>query len=230
MERRAALAAFAAAGSTVLSGCSLGSRAVHQEPSTAEKFTETSTPTADDTPTATETSTPSRRRGDVPDDRVLEGAAVSDDGLELTADRWFAFERLPYSEGSDDETKTVTTDVGRFVAYEFTLRNVGKSEMDSVPDAEFLLGIDGETFDHVHSFPGDVPFDAIDQPSSQPRIRPLAWYDSLDPGEGVSLQLVYEAPVRPDYRHYLVWDHGSPVEGFLEPVYLTGEHVPVDDG
>jgi len=108
---------------------------------------------------------------------------------------------------------------------EFTVANRGDDGVDSLPDSVFELRVDGETYAHIHEFPGGVQFDALDQPDSEPQIRALAWYSGLDPGEAVSLQLVYEAPVRPDYRHYLAWDPRSPVEGASEPVYLTGRRT-----
>lgn len=225
MKRRTALAAILSGGATLVSGCSLNSRTVHEEPSTAEKFTRTrtQTPVEDVTPSEQAT-TATRQPGDVPADRIVDGTAVSADGIGVTADRWFGHDSLPYRD-DDEELETVESDVGWFVAYEFTIENVGDEPTDALPDAEFLLGIGGDTFDHVHSFPGDVPFDAIDQPAGEPEIRPLAWYDSLAPGEGTALQLVYEASKRPEFRHYLVWDHDAPVEGHEDEVYLEGEFV-----
>lgn len=160
MRRRSALAAFAAAGTTLLAGCGFDREPTHGDPSTAELDTEP-TPTTDRPPTDAATDTPpTPLPGDVPSNRVFADEAVSEDGLGVSADRWFA--------------------------------------------------LDG------------VQFGALDQPESEPRIRDLTWYDGLDPGESASLQLVFEAPVRLDYRHYLVWNHSSPVEGASEPVYLPG--------
>ncbi|SFR99940.1 hypothetical protein SAMN05216559_2284 [Halomicrobium zhouii] len=221
MRRRSALAAFASLGTAALAGCSLDREELHDDPPTVQPSTETTerTPTATATP---EASTP--RPGDVPAERVVDGEAVAENGVGVTADRWFALEALRYENG-DGEHETVTSDRGWFVAWEFTVANRGDSRVDALPDSVFELRVDGETSAHLHEFPGGVSFGALDQPDSEPQVRELAWYGGLDPGEAVSLQLVYEAPVRRDYRHYLAWDPESPVEGASEPVYLTGQRV-----
>jgi len=122
--------------------------------------------------------------------------------------------------GSNGNTRTITSEIGQFIAYNFTLKNSSESSREPLPDSVFTLAIDGETLEHIHSFPGGVKFRDIEQEESEPQIRPLAWYDTLQPGEGVSLQLVFEAPVKPEYRPYLVWDHGSEVAASTDPVYL----------
>jgi len=223
MRRRSALAAIAAAGASVLAGCSLDREEVHDDKPTVEPSNATTarSPTATGTP-AEETPL----AGDVPTDRVVDGAAVSENDVAVTADRWFGLEELRYRDG--DEHATVSTDEGWFVAWEFTIRNRGDERVDSLPDGVFELGVDGERYVHVHEFPGEVQFSQIDQPESEPQIRELAWYEGLDPGEAVSLQLVYEAPVRPEYRHYLVWDHEASVDGSEDPVYLTGRRVETE--
>lgn len=224
MRRRSALAALAAAGTTVIAGCSLDREQIHGDPATAAPVTDSARTTD------TETGTPPASTplpGNVPSDRVVDGEAVSEDGLGVTADRWFALEEVRY-ENDDGEQQTVTSDRGWFVAYEFTLRNHGDSRTDSLPDSVFELRVDGESYAHIHEFPDGVQFSALDQPSSEPQIRELAWYNGLDPDAAVSLQLVYEAPVQPDYRHYLAWDPDSSVEGASDPVYLTGRRVLPD--
>lgn len=57
------------------------------------------------------------------------------------------------------------------------------------------------------------------KPSARP-IRLLAWYEGLDPGASARLQLVFDAPARPAFRHYLAWDHPRPVAGVAGEVYL----------
>jgi|GEM_PF-3451293 len=224
MRRRSVLAALAALGSAALAGCSLDREQVHDDPPTVRPSTETTERTPTATPTPQE-STP--RPGDVPAGRVVDGEAVSESGVGVTADRWFALEELRYEDG-DGEHQTVSSDSGWFVAWEFTVANNGDSRAEAFPDSIFELRVDGASYAHLHEFPGGVSFGTLDQPDSEPQVRELAWYGGLDPGEAVSLQLVYEAPVRRDYRHYLAWDPDSPVEDASEPVYLTGRRVLPD--
>lgn len=218
MRRRSLLTVVASLGAAPLAGCS-GDR----DPSSGATVTVERT-TGTTTEITEASSTP--RPGTVPTDRVVTGEATSADSLGVTADRWFGLESVRYDDG--DERRTATTDRGWFVAYEFTIHNLGESRTGALPDAEFKLRVDGETYEHIHEFPGGVPFDAVDQPDVEPRIRELAWYDGLDAGESVSLQLVYEAPIRLDVRHYLAWHHGEPVEGSTDPVYLLGDRTAVD--
>lgn len=218
MRRRAFLHALGGAGAGAIAGCAADGDG-GGEPEVSERSPR-GTPTA---PPGTSTGTP--KRGGVPEDRVVTGEAVSSDELGVRADRWFGLERLRYREGG--ETRTVTADDGWFVAYEFTVRNRGQSGVGSLPDHQFHLWVDGETYAHVHEFPGGVPFDALDQPPDQPTIRPIGWYSGLDAGDSASLQLVFAPPLRRDYRHYLEWDHDTAIEGADEPVYLLGERVEV---
>jgi len=180
MRRRSALATLAALGSSVLAGCSLDRERIHDDPPTVRPSTEMTerTPTATATP---EESTP--RPGDVPADRVVDGEAVAENGVGVTADRWFALDEIRYENG-DGGHETVTADRGWFVAWEFTVANRGDDGVDSLPDSVFELRVDGETYAHIHEFPGGVQFDALDQPDSEPQIRALAWYSGPRPRGG----------------------------------------------
>jgi hypothetical protein len=113
---------------------------------------------------------------------------------------------------------------GRFVVYDFRLENVSEERLPAVRDSVFRLRVAGATFRHRHSLRG-VPFSRVRQPEEEPQLRPLVWYDGLDPGASVGLQLVFDAPTRPAFRHYLAWDHPAPVAGHDGPVYLWPRSV-----
>ena len=215
MDRRTFLAQLAAGGGVALAGCTV----THVD-------TSTPTPREDHTPersqTATAPTASAPRPGDVPGDRVFVGEAIADYGVGVRAERWFAHRELSYGAG------TVTSDRGWFVAYDFTITNHGESGVGAIADSKFTLRIDDATVEHMHEFPGGVPFSAIEQPTVGPRVRELAWYRGLGAGESVSLQLVFEAPVSTAFKHYLAWDPPSPVAGSEDPVYLHGDRVRVD--
>jgi hypothetical protein len=172
---------------------------------------------ATSTPTATATPSPTPRPGPAPASRVLGASATAADGTRVTARRWTAFESVPYE--GEAGTATVDPERGRFLAYDFTVENTGDDELPAVRDTVFRLQLAGGTYRHVHTLRG-VPFDRLRQPEDEPRIRPLAWYDGLDPGESVRLQLVFDVPHRPRFRHYLAWDHPGPVAGSEGVVFL----------
>ncbi len=140
------------------------------------------------------------------------------DGHTLTVERWFALPSVRYR--TDGSHERVEPFADRFVGYDFRLENVGNEPLDSLPDTEFTLRVAGETFDHVHALRGEVAFSRTDQPDGEPEIRPLTWYETLEPGESARLQLVFDVPAFPEFRHYLAWDHRVAVEGRTEPAFL----------
>lgn len=206
--RRALLSGLAAG----LAGCSLP----------AGEPTETTT----GTPTATPEPTP--RPGSVPSERVYRDEAVTEGGIAVGAEWWMGFEELRYRT-AEGETATVPLGEEWVVAYTFTLRNAGDRPHYPLVDSQFRLRVAGRTHEHVHELPGGVSFDSLEQ-EGEPRIRELAWYDRLVPGESAELQLVFVVPPRPEYRHYLVWDHGTTIDGREASVYLLGERrgAPAD--
>jgi hypothetical protein len=203
MRRRRLLGFLAAGTGVTLAGCGGGP----SDPDTGAG------PSSFLSATPTDSPTPTRRPGPAPDARVLGASATAADGTRVRADRWFSRATVEYE--TDDSAGRVEPTRGRFLGYDFTIMNVGDERLPTVRDSVFRLQLAGATFRHVHDLRG-VPFSAVvDAP-----IEPLAWYDGLDPGASVSLQLVFDVPHRPRYRHYLAWDHPSSVEGFAGPVYL----------
>jgi hypothetical protein len=158
----------------------------------------------------------------VPSERVFTDEAIAEYGVGVRANRWFGRRELSYG------AVTVTSDRGWFVAYDFTIENHADGGVGALIDSTFTLRIDQATNQHIHEFPGGVPFSAIDGPAEGPRIRELEWYRGLEAGESVSMQLVFEAPVRTGFRHYLAWEPPSPVAGSTDPVYLLGDRVSVE--
>jgi hypothetical protein len=148
---------------------------------------------------------------------VLGRSATAADGTRVTARRWTAFDSVPYE--GEDGTATVEPERGRFIAYDFVVENTDGERLPAVRDTAFRLQLAGGTYRHLHSLRG-VPFDRLRQPEDEPAIRPLAWYDGLDPGESARLQLVFDVPRRPRFRHYLAWDHPEPVAEFEGVVFL----------
>lgn len=169
------------------------------------------------TPEATASTTPTRRPGPVPSERVLGGSAVAADGTRVTARDWAAFDAVAYE--TADGSGSVEPERGRFLAYDFTIANTGEERLDAVRDSVLGLQLAGGDYRHVHDLRG-VPFDAARQPEADPAIRPLDWYEGLDPGASVRLQLVFDVPHRPRFRHYLAWDHPTAVAGLSGPVFL----------
>lgn len=202
LRRRRLLTTFAGVGSVCLTGCSGG------------ETTPTDTPTPEPTPSGTPTPNP----GIVPRSRAFVPTARASDGYALTAERWFALDVVRYETETGHDT--VEPFEGVFVGYEFRLANGGTERLDPVPDTELTLQVAGETFEHVHALRGEIEFSRADQPDDEPQIRPLVWYDPLAPGESARLQLVFDVPAFPAYRHYLAWDHEGTVEGADEPAYL----------
>lgn len=203
--RRRLLAAVAGAvGSVALAGCSGRDAPSTRSPS----------PTTDSTPAGTPTPNP----GIVPPSRVFSPTARAADGHALTADRWFALDSVRYE--TDDGHDTVEPHADVFVGYEFRLANGGDARLETLPDSVFTLRVAGETFEHVHALRGRVAFARADQPADEPRVRPLAWYEGLAPGESVRLQLVFDVPAFPRFRHYLAWAPSAAVEGREEPAYV----------
>jgi hypothetical protein len=165
---------------------------------------------------ATDSPAPTRRSGPFPDERLLGRRATAADGIRIRADGWFSLAEVAYETG--DGRATVESRRGRFVGYDFTLTNTGDERRPAVRDSRLRLGLAGGTYRHVHSLDG-VSFSAVvDAP-----IEPLAWYEGLAPGESASLQLVFDVPHRPRFRHYLTWDHTTTVEGLDGPVYLRAD-------
>ncbi|WP_276260999.1 hypothetical protein [Haloglomus litoreum] len=160
------------------------------------------------TPTATASPSPTRRPGPAPAARVLGASATAADGTRVTARRWTAFASVSYE--GEDGTASVDPERGRYLAYDFTIENTGDERLPAVRDTVFRLQLAGGIYRHLHSLRG-VPFDRLRQPDGAPGIRPLVWYDGLAPGESVRLQLVFDVPHRPRFRHYLAWDHPEPV-------------------
>ncbi len=210
MRRRVLLGALA--GTVGLAGCAgdptSGSPSAGDSPAGSPK----GTPTASATPT--------RAPGTVPPDRTVASEAVASDGLAARAERWFGLERVRYRDPDTGDLAWVGAPEGRFVAYEFRLRNAGEESLPAVRDGRFRLRVAGTGYEHVHRLPGGVSFHSLAQPEGRPTIRSLAWYDGLAPGATVDLQLVFQAPVEPSHRHYLAWDPGAEVDGSSDPVYL----------
>lgn len=175
-------------------------------------------PTATPIPSAS-SRTPTPRPGSVPHQRTFAGTAVAADGTAVSARRWFALPDVRYRT-DDGEYATVEPVRDRFVGYEFTVENRSEERLSALPDTRFTLRVADGTYEHVHALAGQVPFRRASQPDGEPEIRPQSWYDWLGPGEPVELQLVFDAPAAPDYRHYLAWDHLVAVEGDDGPAYL----------
>lgn len=207
-ERATRRGVLAALGAAALCGCSSLSP------------TTTPTPSADPTPagTPTATATPTPNPGVVPPSRVFSPTARAADDYALTAERWFALDSVRYETERGHETVEPFAD--RFVGYDFRLANDGDEPLDPLPDTEFTLRVAGETFEHVHALRGRIEFSRADQPADAPELRPLAWYEPLDPGESAQLQLVYDVPAFPEFRHYLAWEHRVAVEGREEAAFL----------
>lgn len=199
MRRRTLLAGLGAA----LAGCTGG------------EANTTSSPTG--TPIDTPARTPNP--GSVPPSRTVPGAAVADDGTAVTARRRFSLSEVRYLT-IDSGPTTIEPRRDLFVGYDFVVENRGDDRLPAMPDTAFRLRLAGSTFEHVHALRGTVAFADVDQPDDEPEIRPLSWYEGLAPGESVDLQLVFDAVAAPDYRHYLEWDHSTPVDGADAPVYL----------
>lgn len=161
--------------------------------------------------------------GEPPADRQFDGRAVAADGHALTFRSYHALESVRYS-ASEGGYEAYEPAGGRVVVCNFELSNVGEEPVSAMADSRIRLRVDGEEYDHAHSLGGEIEFRQVDQPDGEPSIRPLAWYERLEPGESVALQLVFE-PVDcdPAAPHYLVWDHDVAVEGADDPVYLLSE-------
>lgn len=140
------------------------------------------------------------------------------DGYALTAERWFALDAVRYE--TDDGHDTVEPFEDVFVGYDFRLANEGDETLDPIPDSELTLRVSGESFEHVHALRGEIEFSRADQPENEPNIRPLSWYDSLAPGDSTRIQLVFDVSAFSAFRHYLAWDHATPVEGSDESAYV----------
>jgi len=203
-SRRRVLRTLAPGVATALAGCGDGSTDARE---------------SGGPPAASPTATPSptRRPGPAPSERVLGASATAADGTRVTARRWTAFESVDYER--EGGTATAEPRRGRFVAYDFLVENTGDERLPAVSDTVFRLQLAGGTYRHRHSLDG-VAFDRVVEPDDGPGIRPLAWYDGLAPGASVSLQLVFDAPHRPRFRHYLAWDHPEPVAGIEGAVFL----------
>lgn len=169
-------------------------------------------------PAAEPSATPTPNPGVVPPSRVFAPRARAADGYRLTADRWFALESVRYETEDGHDTVEPFADV--FVGYEFRLANDGDAALDAIPDSELTLRVSGETFEHLHALGRGIEFTRADQPDGDPPIRPLAWFETLAPGESVRLQLVFDVPAFPNNRHYLAWDHATAVEGSEDPAYV----------
>lgn len=202
LERTTRRALLATVGAAAVAGCS------------NEAPTRASSPTPESTPERTPTPDP----GIVPPSRVFSPAARGADGYTLTAERWFALPSVRYR--TDEGHATVEPFGDRFVGYDFRLGNDGEEPLDPLPDTEFTLRVAGETFEHVHALRGEVEFSRADQPPEEATIEPLRWYEPLAPGDDARLQLVFDVPAFPEFRHYLAWDHRVAVGGRAEPAYL----------
>jgi hypothetical protein len=206
-SRRRVLRALAAGGIVALAGCGGGPGGSRDAGGSSPAASPTAAPS------------PTRRPGPAPSERVLGAAATAADGTRVSARRWTAFESVEYEHEDGAGTATVEPQRGRFVAYDFLVENTGDERLPAVSDTVFRLQLAGGTYRHRHSLDG-VAFDRVVEPDTGPGIRPLAWYDGLAPGASVSLQLVFDVPHRPRFRHYLAWDHPTPVAGVEGVVFL----------
>jgi hypothetical protein len=198
--RRELLRSLALGATAVAAGCGAEDGPVTPEPSPE--------------PTASPTRT--RQPGPSPAARVLGASATAADGTRVTARRWTTFDRVEYE--TADGSGTVEPQRGRFLAYDFTITNTGEERLSAVRDSVFRLRFAGRDYRHVHDLRG-VAFEAA-VAGEGPRIRPLDWYDGLDPGASVRLQLVFDVPHRPRFRHYLAWDHPTAVADVERTVFL----------
>lgn len=197
LGRRALLRGLLPAGAVALAGCG-----ADEGPATPEP---------------TVSASPTRRPGPVPAERVLGASATAADGTRVAAREWATFQEVAYE--TPDDSGTVAPERGRFLAYDFTIENTDDERLPAVLDTVFRLQLAGAEYRHVHDLRG-APFDAVRQPEADPGIRPLDWYEGLDPGASARLQLVFDVPYRPRFRHYLAWDHPTTVAGLEGPVFL----------